>query len=93
LVGAEPATDWKIRQYAMFTADQFDALSRKVQLCGQVAFAVELHQAAAAVRSGMFDAELTGANMDELVTIDNQLIDATVNAVDALGGGEVQAAA
>lgn len=34
-----------------------------------------------------------GENMDELVALDNQLIDATVNAVDALGGGEVQAAA
>lgn len=93
MVGAEPATDWKIRQFALHTADQFDALAGKVTVCGQVDFGIQLYEVAAAVREGQFDAALAGADINQLVAFDNQLIDATVNAVDALVGGEVQAAA
>ena len=93
MVGAEPATDWKIRQFALATADQFSALAGKVALCGELAFSTQLFEAAIAVREGQFDAVLAGANTETLVKFDNDLIDATVNAIDALGGGEVQAAA
>ncbi len=93
MVGAEPATDWKIRQFALATADQFDAMAGKVTVCGQVDFGIQLFQVAAAVREGQFDAALAGADSESLVAFDNQLIDATVTAIDALGGGEVQAAA
>jgi hypothetical protein len=93
MVGAEPATDWKIRQFALATADQFTALAGKVALCGELAFSTQLFEAAIAVREGQFDAAMAGANTETLVKFDNDLIDATVNAIDALGGGEVQAAA
>jgi hypothetical protein len=89
----EHATDWSIRQFAIATADQFAALAGKVALCGEISFSARLLEAANAVRDGHFDAAMAGANTETLVQFDNDLIDATVNAIDALGGGEVQAAA
>jgi Protein of unknown function (DUF1351) len=93
MLDAEPATDWSIRQFAIATADQFAALAGKVALCGELAFSTQLFEASGALREGKFDAAMAGANTETLVQFDNDLIDATVNAIDALGGGEVQAAA
>lgn len=92
-VAPEPATDWKIRQFALATADQFDALAGKVEACGVQSFADDLRLAALSVRNGAFDAALAGADSETLVRFDNALLDSTVNAIDALGGGEVSAAA
>ena len=93
MVGAEPATDWKIRQFALATAEQFDALAGKVTVCGQVDFGIQLYEVAAAVREGQFDAALAGADSEALVGFDNQLIDATVACVDALEGTQLEQAA
>lgn len=93
LLGVDLAADWKIRQFALATADQFTALAGKVDACGVPEFANELRLAADSIRNGAFDAAMAGANSETLVAFDNDLIDATVNAIDALGGGEVQAAA
>lgn len=82
---------WHIRQLALATADQFDALAGKVTACGQVAFGIQLYEVAATVREGQFDAALAGADIETLVAFDNQLIDATVNAVDAVSGAQAAA--
>lgn len=59
--------------------------------CGQVAFGIQLYEVAATVREGQFDAALAGADIETLVAFDNQLIDATVNAVDAVSGAQAAA--
>lgn len=82
-----------IRQFALATADQFDALAGKVEACGVSHFANSLRLVAASVREGAFDAALAGADFETLVKFDNDLIDSTVTAIDSLGADEVSAAA
>lgn len=82
----EPAapTDWRIRNFAMFTAAQFDALAAKVNQCGFTAFADNLRGVGAALRQGEHDAALARADHEALIAADNLLMDATVEAIDAL---------
>jgi len=80
----QAATDWKIRQFALATADQFAALAGKVDLCGVSLFASQLRAASENIRNGVFDAVLSGADTTELVRFDNDMLDATVAAIDAI---------
>lgn len=82
---------WDIRQAAMHTAAQFRALSGKVEQCGFGAFAQQLRDAAAAIGAGEFDQALANADREALIAADTLLLDATVEAIDALS--EQQAAA
>jgi hypothetical protein len=79
----EPS-DWRIRNYALATARQFKALADKVQACGAINYANELRGVAETIEGGAFDHELSGADSETLVRFDNEMIDATVAAVDAL---------
>lgn len=83
---AEPVvpTDWRIRSFAMHTAGQFDALAAKVNQCGFTAFAGELRAVATALRDGHHDVALSQADHEALIAADNLLLDATVEAIDAL---------
>lgn len=78
------ATDWRIRQFAMHTAAQFDALAAKVNQCGFAAFADELEAVAVNLRNGFHDEKLAQADRDALIAADNLLVDATLEAIDAL---------
>lgn len=78
------ATDWRIRQFAMHTAAQFDALAAKVNQCGFTAFADELEAVAVNLRNGFHDDKLAQADRDALIAADNLLVDATLEAIDAL---------
>lgn len=77
-------TDWRIRNVAIFTAGQFDAMAAKVNQCGFTAFAGELRAVATALRDGHHDAALAAADHEALIAADNLLLDATVEAIDAL---------
>ena len=82
----EPATpsNWRIRTFALHTADQFDALAAKVNQCGFATFSGELRQVASTIRDGQHDAALAAADEKALIAADNLLLDATVEAIDAL---------
>ena len=77
-------TDWTIRSFAMATAEQFHALSLKVAIVGFVEFAQELEAVADALRSGQLDAVLAAVDREAIIASDTNLLDATVNAIDAL---------
>lgn len=77
-------SDWKIRRLAMATADQFHALALKVAICGFTEFSQELDSVADTLRSGTHDAALASADRAGIVATDTNLLDATVNAIDAL---------
>lgn len=85
-------TDWRIRSFAMHTAGQFDALAAKVNQCGFAAFSGELRAVATALRDGLHDAALANADHEALIAADNLLLDATVEAIDALREEEKVAA-
>jgi len=80
--GMEVQSDWRTRIYAMFTADQFEALAAKVNQCGFYDFATDLSDVAAALRSGAHDARLEAADKAAMQVIDEKLLDATVQALD-----------
>jgi predicted enzyme involved in methoxymalonyl-ACP biosynthesis len=77
-------TDWTIRSFAMATADQFHALALKVGIVGFVEFAQELEAVSDALRSGQHDAVLAAVDREAIIASDTNLLDATVNAIDAL---------
>lgn len=79
-----PATDWRIRQFAMHTAGQFEAMAHKVSQCGFATFAGDLRLVAEALRTGAHDGALAKADHEALVAADNLLLDATVEAIDVL---------
>lgn len=77
-------TPFEIRQAALGTADQFNALAAKVEVCGQFGFANELRSIASSLTNGAFDAALASADREALIAADNLLIDATISVIDAL---------
>lgn len=77
-------TDWRIRNFALHTAGQFEALAAKVSQCGFASFAGELAAVAIGLRNGDHDAALTKADHEALIAADNLLLDATVEAIDTL---------
>lgn len=85
------ATDWRIRSFALHTAAQFDALAAKVNQCGFTAFADELGAVAVNLREGFHDAALAKADAEALIAADNLLVDATMEAIDALRGEQLAA--
>lgn len=85
------ATDWRIRSFALHTAAQFDALAAKVNQCGFNAFADELGAVAVNLREGFHDAALAKADAEALIAADNLLVDATMEAIDALRGEQLAA--
>ena len=93
---AEPApvsiADWKTRRLAMATADQLHALAAKVEQCGFAEFADQLRTVGNHVHGGGYDAALAGADHEALIAADNLMLDATVEAIDAISE-EQQAAA
>jgi len=84
-------TDWRIRSFALHTAAQFDALAAKVNQCGFTAFADELGAVAVNLREGFHDAALAKADAEALIAADNLLVDATMEAIDALRGDQLAA--
>lgn len=77
--------DWKTRRLALATADQFQALAGKVAVVGFADFAQQLEAVSNMLRTGQHDAQLAAADHEAIVAADNALLDATVNAIDALG--------
>lgn len=91
-VGRLPAiTGSKVRNAALATAEQFDALADKVQACGVPDFAHQLRAVAYGLREGDHDAKIAAADVALLIEADNRLLDATVRAVDGLAEQEVAA--
>jgi hypothetical protein len=84
--------DWKIRRLAMATADQFHALAGKVELCGFAEFASTLRAAGSQLHAGAFDAALTSADHEALIAADTLMLDATVEAIDAISDDQAIAA-
>ena len=89
---AAPLTDWRIRQAAIHTAAQFQAMAGKVEQCGFGAFADELRVVANGLRSGAHDAALANADHDALIAADTLLLDATVECIDCLSAENQEAA-
>lgn len=81
-----------IRQLALATADQFNALASKVAVVGFASFADELTHVADMLRTGNHDAALAAADSEALIAADNLMLDATVAAIEAISD-EQQAAA
>lgn len=90
---AEPmqVTDFRIRRLALATADQFDALSAKVAIVGFIDFAQQLEAVSHALRNGSHDHALASSDLEAIVASDNALIDATMNAIDALADQSIAA--
>ncbi len=86
------ATDWRIREYVIHTASQFEALATKAFHCGFVDFAQSLDSIAIALREGSHDAAFTKANREAMIEADSALIDATAEAIDALTDEQAEAA-
>lgn len=78
------ASDWTVRRLALATAMQFAALSVKVEACGVPAFANELRAVAYGLREGDHDARIAAADWELLLAADRDLIDATVNGIEAM---------
>jgi len=83
---------WRIRRIALATANQFTALADKTMLCGAFAFADQLRAAAYSVREGDFDAALAGVDFEALVTIENSMVDAAVECIEAINSDLAQSA-
>lgn len=81
----------KVRNAALATAEQFDALADKVEACGVPDFANQLRAVAYGLREGDHDAKIAAADVALLIEADNRLLDATVRAVDGLAEQEVAA--
>ena len=81
---SEPVS-FEVRQFALATAAQFDALADKCDACGAAAFATELRAVSYGLREGDHDRVIANADVQALKDADNRLIDATVNAIDAWG--------
>ena len=84
--------DWKIRRLAMATADQFHALAGKVELCGFAEFATTLRSAGTHLHEGAYDSALTKADHEALIAADTLMLDATVEAIDAISADQAIAA-
>lgn len=80
-----------IRQLALATADQFTALAGKVAVVGFLDFATQLEAVSNMLRTGQHDAKLQAADHEAIIAADNALLDATVNAIDALGDEAIAA--
>ena len=80
----EPYSSWLVRQGAIHTAAQFVALSKKVDAVGFADFATHLRDIAVELENGIHDAALTAADHAAIVAADNELMDATVECIDAL---------
>lgn len=89
---AAPVIDWHIRQAAMHTAEQFEAMAGKVNVCGFFKFAGELRAVAQNLRDGELDSALSKADREALIAADTLLLDATVECIDALTAQEQVAA-
>lgn len=81
---AEPVS-FEVRQFALATAAQFDALADKCDACGAAAFAKDLRAVSYGLREGDHDRVIATADIQALKDADNRLIDATMNAIDAWG--------
>lgn len=90
---ATAPVDFTIRQTALYTADQFEALADKVEACGVGEFAQQLRAVAYGLREGDHDAKIAAADVNALLAADDRLLNATVNAIDAMNLGEGQEAA
>lgn len=77
-------SDWNTRRLAIATADQFHALAMKVGIVGFAEFSQELEVVADTLRSGQYDGALASADHEAIVAADTNLLDATVNSIDAL---------
>lgn len=86
------ASSWKIRRLAMATADQFHALAGKVELCGFSEFASTIRAAGNQLHEGAYDAALTKADHEALIAADTLMLDATVEAIDAINEDKAIAA-
>ena len=80
-----------IRQLALATADQFQALAGKVAVVGFLDFATQLEAVSNMLRTGQHDAKLQAADLEAVLAADNALLDATMNAIDALGDEAIAA--
>ena len=80
-----------IRQLALATADQFAALAGKVAVVGFLDFATQLEAVSNMLRTGQHDAKLQAADLEAVLAADNALLDATMNAIDALGDEAIAA--
>ena len=80
-----------IRQLALATADQFVALAGKVAVVGFIDFAQQLEAVSNMLRTGQHDAKLAAADHEAILAADNALLDATMNAIDALGDEAIAA--
>ena len=80
-----------IRQLALATADQFQALAGKVAVVGFLDFATQLEAVSNMLRTGQHDAKLAAADLEAILAADNALLDATMNAIDALGDEAIAA--
>lgn len=85
LSGEVTIISFEVRQFALATAAQFDALADKCDACGAAAFAKELRAVSYGLREGDHDRVIADADVQALKDADNRLIDATVNAIDAWG--------
>ncbi len=80
-----------IRQLALATADQFQALAGKVAVVGFLDFATQLEAVSNMLRTGQHDTKLQAADLEAVLAADNALLDATMNAIDALGDEAIAA--
>ena len=79
-----PYSSWLVRQGAIHTAAQFTALAKKVDAVGFAEFAIHLQEIAAELAHGTHDEALTAADHDAIIAADNELLDATIECIDAL---------
>lgn len=80
----QPASDWTVRQIALATSAQFAAMAAKVEACGVPSFAHDLLAIAYGLREGDHDARIAAGDWSLMLAADRDLIDATVNSIDAL---------
>lgn len=91
-VTPEPVADWRVRRFALATAEQFRAMAGKVEQCGFAAFAEELRAVGLKLHHGAHDSAIAAADQEALRAADNLMLDATVDAIDAFGEEEKVAA-
>lgn len=82
-----PTDDWQVRRFCLATAGQFEALARKVLLCGYAPYAQDLQQIADSLRKGVLDesiGEALAESAEDIIKADNGMIDASVTCVEIL---------
>jgi hypothetical protein len=79
-----PYASWLVRQGAIHTSAQFMALAKKVDAVGFADFAIHLRAIAVELENGTHDAALTAADHDAIIEADNDLLDATIECIDAM---------